>query len=132
MDFRAFLEAGTKGEGPNASGARGQSAVAAPKPQAGVNPEPGGGKEIPGGSFGGGGPTKYKPPGNSPMATKYRAPWEKAKIGPMSPHGATESPQPMQPVPPSTFVSRYMNWQPPSNAVKGSSWPDKSRKKALS
>ena len=102
MDFRAFLEAGTKGEGPNASGARGQSPVSAGKPQTG-------------GPFGGGGPKKSDDLTNvdspaSPLSPRYRAPWKKADPSKLSPTGAGQPPGPPQPVPPSEFVSRYMSW----------------------
>ena len=132
MDFRTFIEAGTKGEGPNASGGRGGATSMKPgMPQQGgsINPEPKK-KEILGGSFGGGGPKKSTETPPSPLSPRGRntQKWNKTPISSMCPHGIGDPPGPPQPVPPSEFVSRYMKWQPPANAIKGQGWPVKSEK----
>lgn len=131
MDFRDFLEAGTQGEGPNASGGRGGANSMKPgmPQQGGVNPEPGK-KDILGGPFGGGGPKKGKgevPPASS-LSPRFRMPWKQADPSKLSPAGYGQPPGPPQTTPPSEFVSRYMNWQPPSNAKKGAGWPVKTEK----
>jgi len=98
-----------------------------------INPEPGK-KEILGGAFGGGGPKKNDPIPQSPLSPKgFKTPFKKPEFSSLSPTGYGQPPGPPQPVSPSEFVSRYMSWQPPSNAKKGSSWSDnKSRKNTLS
>ena len=125
MNFKDFLEAGTQGEGPNASGQRGANPIKPATPQKGgsINPEPGK-KEILGGSFGGGGPKKSTETPASPLSPRgSKTKWDKTPVSPYSPAGFGMPPGPPQAVPPSNFVSRYMSWQPPKNAVKNAGWP---------
>jgi hypothetical protein len=143
MDFKTFLEYGTKGEGPNASGGRGGAYSMKPGlPQKGsLNPEPGKKElkqfkaqtvkqQIPGGPFGGGGPRKTTEIAPSPLSPRGRntQKWQRTPGSPLCPHGLGDTPGPPQPIPPSKFVSQYMKWSPPANAAKQGGWPVRTEK----